>query len=224
MIMPNGVASIKEFIAKAEQETLPSGDDAYSQAVVSVFRRGFHDKPSGMSDDWMMMSQYLRLVEEVGEFQEAVTWQPSSDAARRELADVMIVLCQLAWLAGMEPSELSEQKEVQKRAFHYGIAHLARCLRKETEVDLAGTKAAINAIAYQIHIRAKQLDFDITEAMRAKCSQDEGRGYRHEGQKDSRLPTWADFSDLVQKAINDDPATPLKVVDYGKPSAANVVS
>lgn len=214
MSKPNGVASINEFIAKAEQETLPSGGDAYSQAVVSVFRRGFHDKPSGMSDDWMMMSQYLRLVEEVGEFQEAVMWQPSSDAARRELADVMIVLCQLSWLAGMEPAELSEAQDVQKRTFCFGIGHLARCLRKDTEEDMSMTQAAIKALAYQVHVRAKQLEMDVAEVMQAKCQGDEERGYRHEGEKDSRLTKWATFEELQAKATvtngeND------KVVNYG---------
>ena len=216
--------AIAKAIAAVEASMLPSGEDAYSQAVVSVFRRGFHDKAAGMADDWQVMSQFLRLIEEVGEFQEAIMWQPSGDKARQELADVMIVLCQISWLTGMEPAELAESKDVQKRAFCYGVGHLSRCLRKETEADFMLTHEAIKALAYQVHLRAKQFDCDIAEVMRAKCGEDEGRGYRHEGKKDSRLPTWEGFSDLVQKAISDDPATPLKVVDYGKPSAATVVS
>jgi len=212
----NVVVNIEQAIAVAEKAMLPVGDDAYSQAVKSVFKRGFHDKPAGMSDDWMMMSQYLRLVEEVGEFQEAVMWQPSSDAARQELADVMIVLCQIAWLAGMDPAELGNGEDVQKRAFHYGVGHLARCLRKATESDPSDVQHAIRALAYQVHLRAKQLEMEIGEVMRAKCGADEGRGYRHEGKKESRLPTWASYGDLLQKAINDDPATLLKVVDYGE--------
>lgn len=226
----HSTTSLTELLASLEKAMLPVGEDAYSQAVVSVFRRGFHDKPSGMSEDWMIMNQYLRLVEEVGEFQEAVMWQPSSESAMKELADVMIVLCQLAWLAGMDPAELADAKQVQKRAFHFGVGHLARCLRKDTTKDLNATQAAIKALAYQIHLRAKQFGCDIAAVMSAKCGDDEGRGYRHEGHNgdngDSRLTKWATFEDVAAKATvttvtngNNE-----KVVDYGSPAPATVIS
>jgi hypothetical protein len=115
----------------------------------------------------------------------------------------------------MEPAELAETKEVQKRTFCYGVGHLARCLRKDTEEDLSMTQAAIKALAYQVHVRAKQLEMDVAEVMRSKCGQDEGRGYRHEGKKDSRLTNWTSFEELQAKATvtNGDHD---KVVNYGE--------
>ncbi len=74
----------------------------FDQAVVSVKARGFHD-PAAVPD-WMgeplMMTQFARLSEEVGEV--ARSLRKGGDDLAEELADVVIVAAQMAHIVGVD--------------------------------------------------------------------------------------------------------------------------
>jgi len=74
----------------------------FDRAVASVQARGFHDAAS--IPEWMgeplMMAQFARLTEEVGEV--ARSLRKGGDTLAEELADVVIVAAQMAHLLGVD--------------------------------------------------------------------------------------------------------------------------
>ncbi len=74
----------------------------FTRAVSSVKARGFHAPAS--IPDWMgeplMMAQYARLAEEVGEV--ARSLRKGGDTLAEELADVVIVAAQMAHLINVD--------------------------------------------------------------------------------------------------------------------------
>jgi NTP pyrophosphatase (non-canonical NTP hydrolase) len=68
-------------------------------AVRSVQERGFYDNLPPVVDDRLLMAQWLRFVEEVGELSRALR---KGNGAADEMADVLIVLFQLAHVLGVD--------------------------------------------------------------------------------------------------------------------------
>lgn len=167
---------------------LPARTDPYNVSVHSVWERGFHDFPPPAATNWRIMAQFTRLVEEIAEFTEANLWEPRSEKTQSEIADVLIVLSQLAWLTGMEPSQLAArpvvtnpliETEPNKRNITIVLGSLARALRKMNQ-DTHAVHAAISSLAQQMHFRCKTAGFkDIEAVILAKCAADEQRGKLH---------------------------------------------
>lgn len=167
---------------------LPARTNPYGASVHSVCQRGFHNFPPSATTNWRIMAQFIRLTEEVAEFTEANLWEPRSEKTRDEIADVLIVLSQLAWLTGMEPSQLAArpavtsstvETEPNKRNITIVLGTLARALRKMNQ-DTHAVHAAISSLAQQMHFRCKTAGFkDIESVILAKCAADEQRGKLH---------------------------------------------
>lgn len=171
-----------------EMLALPGGVDPYSASVRSVWKRGFHAVPPPAATNWRIMAQFIRLAEEIAEFTESNLWEPRSDKTRDEIADVLIVLAQLAWLTGMEPSQLAARPKIasstvetepHKRNLVIVLGTLARALRKVSE-DKSAVHAAIGLLAQQMHHRCVTAGFkNIETIIVEKCAADEGRGKLH---------------------------------------------
>lgn len=157
---------------------LPTGDDIASEAVRSVARRGFHDTLPEVARNGFVMAQFLRLVEEVGEYRYASSLY-SFGSIESELADIMIVLCQLAWAYGVEPVLLL-RKPVEfgrgRQTWATRLEWLARHMRKN---DLDNVRSAIRGIAIQCNEEAAYLKIDLQKAIGAKLKADEQRGRLH---------------------------------------------
>jgi len=171
-----------------EMIALPGRTDPYSASVRSVWARGFHDFPPPATTNWRIMAQFTRLTEEIAEFTESNLWEPRSEKTRDEIADVLIVLAQLAWLTGMEPSTLAARPKItnsvvetepNKRNLGIVLGSLARALRKMSE-DKNAVHAAIGSLAQQMHHRCVTAGFkDIEAVIMGKCAADEKRGKLH---------------------------------------------
>lgn len=172
----------------AEMPALPGRTDPYSASVRSVWERGFHDFPPPATTNWRIMAQFVRLTEEIAEFTESNLWEPRSDKTQSEIADVLIVLAQLAWLTGMDVSTLAArpriassmvETEPNKRNLVIVLGTLARALRKMAE-DKNAVHAAIGSLAQQMHHRCVTAGFkDIEAVIMGKCAADEKRGKLH---------------------------------------------
>lgn len=172
---------------------LPTAEDVYSKSVVSVYCRGFHNFAPALTLEWRIMAQFVRLCEEIAEYSESSQWAPRSDQTKSEIADVLIVLAQIAWLTGMDPAwlqnrPLSNHPEVEssiaKGNIMIRLGFLARSLRKCKGMDDRSGKMAIHSalrrIARQMHIRAATAGFtDIEAEIARKCAADEERGILH---------------------------------------------
>lgn len=171
-----------------EMLALPGGVDPYSASVRSVWKRGFHAVPPPATTNWRIMAQFIRLAEEIAEFTESNLWEPRSEKTKDEIADVLIVLSQLAWLTGMDVSSLAArpvvasstvETEPNKRNITIVLGTLARALRKMNQ-DTHAVHAAISSLAQQMHFRCKTAGFkDIESVILAKCAADEQRGKLH---------------------------------------------
>lgn len=156
---------------------LPTGDGACSLAVCSVWRRGFYDVQHVTERYPLLTAQFGRLVEEVGEFAEAAASMKLSKITD-ELADVMIVLCQMAWLSGMEPDVLIRSVSPEIMPLCVLQSKLFRAIRKDNTGDVYNL---LELMACQCKRIAKTHDIDLEQAMRDKITRDEQRGIRHEG-------------------------------------------
>lgn len=156
---------------------LPTGGDVGGLAVGSVWRRGFYDGQQVTERYPLLTAQYCRLTEEVGELAEAIDSLMLSDIAS-ELADVMIVLCQLAWLSGMNPDVLLCASTYEDVPFCVIQSKLYRSIRKD---DKKGISNWIVFMACQCDRIASTYNIDLRQAMRDKIARDEQRGIRHEG-------------------------------------------
>lgn len=167
---------------------LPGRVDPYSMSVHSVWARGFHDFPPPAATNWRIMAQFIRLTEEIAEFTESNLWEPRSEKTRDEIADVLIVLSQIAWLTGMDTAALAArpktansevEPEPHKRNLVIVLGALARALRKMNQ-DTHAVHSAIESLAQQMHYRCVTAGFkDIESVILAKCAADEQRGKLH---------------------------------------------
>ena len=94
-------------------------------AVRSVKGRGFYDELPAAVDNGQLMTQWLRFTEEVGELSRAIR---KEEGCSRELADVQVVLFQLAHVLGvdLETSVIAKLEADEARGhLHNGTADLA---------------------------------------------------------------------------------------------------
>jgi len=166
-----------EQMSAALLPSLPTGDGVCSDAVGSVWRRGFYDATHTTERYPLLTAQYCRLTEEVGELSEAEENLILSGITD-ELADVMIVLCQMAWLSGMNPDVLLCATTSEIVPLCVIQSKLYRSIRKGDEKGISNW---IVFMACQCDRVAKSHGIDLEQAMRDKIARDELRGIRHEG-------------------------------------------
>lgn len=160
-------------------------NDLRREAVESVQRRGFYDflppVTLGTFDEApTILAQFLRLVEEVGEFM--ASRMSSEESQHDELADVAIVWCQLANLTGYPVKmEFRAQTYPQTQHLIMQLGQLARALRKLTDTDCeAGQFGSIHPALAEMERTIMTLapgNFD--DIVRAKLAADEKRGVLH---------------------------------------------
>ena len=96
--------------------------DLQAQAVASVQSRGFYEAdaiPTNAKNP-LLMAQFLRLVEEVGELGRALRKDAGTD---EEAADVLVVLYQIANICGIALEEATRTKilaDEQRGHLHNG--------------------------------------------------------------------------------------------------------
>ncbi len=107
----------------------------FERAVSSVKARGFHAPAS--IPDWMgeplMMAQYARLAEEVGEV--ARSLRKGGDTLAEELADVVIVAAQMAHLINVDLEKaIAAKLTADESRGHLHNGHITKRIQL-TEVD-----------------------------------------------------------------------------------------
>lgn len=154
----------------------------YDEAVESVKRRGFYDNISSpLFENALLMAQYARLIEEIGEYEESVRSCASRESIVSELADVVIVAAQIGNLtdADFEEWERSERVKIPGCALVQLAGTWVRAVRKR---NFGAADGAIIRIIIWCRTSAAQRgvnDFDAV--IRAKLTADEQRGYQHNG-------------------------------------------
>jgi hypothetical protein len=164
---------------------LPQTQDVPSEAVRSVWRRGFYDATPMITSNQEIMGQVLRLGEEVAEFGDALRELHGAMAAHTELADVAIVLAQIAWLTGMPSTDL--QFDTHGRGTPYGMmslnheyGELCRALRKYAG-DYNPVHLRLVTFANMVGRMAASMQFDLEGMIMEKLTADEKRGRLHAG-------------------------------------------
>ncbi len=159
---------------------LPAGLDPCSEAVRSVWRRGFHGHMPPAATDSAVMAQFVRLVEEAGEFDQARRRLKDHHVQAAELADVLIVASNLAWVTGLDPAILSEARFGPLRELWPLVADLARALRRYDR-DRRPIWDALKEIAAYCWTEASKpaLATNLAGVMADKLAADEGRGRLH---------------------------------------------
>ena len=153
---------------------LPTGPDACSESVRSVYGRGFYDVLPSVAHNPLIMAQFLRLVEEAGELIEVAPSMKTGKIAE-ESADVVVADAQLAWLYDMDLDALLQPQECKHATSLLALlGRLARAMRKEADVQ-----SQIGQIANHVRLTAGLHDIDIRAAMLEKLAKDEQRGIRH---------------------------------------------
>lgn len=156
---------------------LPTGNHICEEAVRSVYRRGFYDV-TPFSEQWPYAAdQFGRLAEEIGELIEASS-TTKMDLIAEESADVLIVLCQLAWLYDLPPSELMVGEMGHVISLSILEGRLWRSMRKH---DSTNVRVLLRTMAIHVRQTARIYDIDIEQAMKDKLQKDEQRGVRHAG-------------------------------------------
>lgn len=151
-----------------------------TECVESVQRRGFHDNPPPAARYPQLMAQFLRLVEEIGEWEEA----HPPETAIGELADVYIVLCQIAHLLDMAdsavdgiqpagPASVEDVGELRNK--------LARALRAHDDGWHLRAQFATKQLLAQVLSWAAWAKVDFPATVRTKLAADEQRGQLHQG-------------------------------------------
>lgn len=164
------------------QHPLPNDDSLAAQAVRSVHRRGFYDSAPHVAHDAHLMAQFLRLVEEVGEYQQARTYNAANPEKAKEVADIAIVAYQIAWLTGA-PLDALHRVPLASTTFAAEVGTLARALRRwagRTD-DARPITAALQRIVALCHLVAEQMGLRLPELVAEKLAADEQRGYQHAG-------------------------------------------
>lgn len=156
---------------------LPTSKHICAEAVRSLHRRGFYDVMPFSELYPYAADQFGRLVEETGELTE-VSCTMKADRIAEESADVLIVLCQLAWLYDMPPEELMVGEMTHIISLSVLQGKLWRALRKSEHSQV---RILLRTMAIHVRQSARIHDIDIEEAMKAKLAKDEKRGRLHEG-------------------------------------------
>lgn len=154
---------------------LPTDNHVCAEAVRSVHRRGFYDVTPFSEQLPYAADQFGRLVEEVGELIEASV-TTKADRIAEESADVMIVLCQLAWLYDLHPPELMAGEMGHIISLSVLCGQLWRAMRKH---DCIRVRTLLRTMAIHVRQSARIYDIDIESAMVHKLQLDEKRGVRH---------------------------------------------
>lgn len=151
----------------------------------SVGRRGFHDQAPPVFADPVLGAQIAWLAAEAAEYEEA--WRAADDdLGLTELADMAIVLAQIAWLVGRDPDGLSQARYLKLGGTTIMIVvghvgHEATRMRAGRNTDLMW-RALLQAMAY-IYTRAAQKHNTGADALdgiiRQKLAADESRGALH---------------------------------------------
>lgn len=161
-----------EQLYKADLPPLPFDNHVCSEAVRSVVNRGFYAPLDMIPPE---VKQFGRLVEEVGELIEVSATMKGHRLAE-ESADVMIVLCQLAWLYNLPPSELMVGEMSHIISLSILCGQLWRAMRKSEYIHV---RTLLRTMAIHVRQSARIHDIDIERAMAEKLRKDEGRGIRH---------------------------------------------
>lgn len=160
---------------------LPASEHITAQAVRSVYERGFYDStpPAAKADH--IMAQVLRLAEEVGEVHDARRKRLSKDEQATEVADVYIVVCQIAWLTGLPGEMQLGRLAMPGTNMTIELGALTRALRKWTGelADAAAVHYALMRFAGLCYIMSDQCGVNLDERVAAKLGADEKRGYQH---------------------------------------------
>jgi hypothetical protein len=144
----------------------------FNQAVESVHKRGFHSAvPSIHFHNVRLMAQLARLAEEIGEWSES--WGNVS-----ELADVVIVVAQVAWLLQVDLHESTFDVPTSQTAnLSEMLGTLTRGLRKNDATMIA---MSLNCLVADCVLLARENGvLDLKFIIQAKLTADEKRGYLH---------------------------------------------
>lgn len=160
---------------------VPDNDHISAQAVRSVYNRGFYDSTPPVAKRDHVMAQFLRLSEEVGEVMEARHRRAPKDEQATELADVYIVVCQLAWLSGLPGAMQLGRLAMPGTTLPIELGHLARALRKwdGTLSQATGVHYSLMRLAGLCYTMSDQCGVKLEERVSQKLGQDEARGYQH---------------------------------------------
>lgn len=152
----------------------------FQECVESVRRRGFYDaRPAFHFHNALLMAHVCRLAEEIGEWQE-------SGGNVEELADIVIVCAQIAYLMDVELSEATFEIPGSVGA-NLGemLGTLARGLRRN---DRTMYSMALSCLVGDCVLLARANgEEDLRARIVAKLAADEKRGYLHGAQWSPRL-------------------------------------
>jgi NTP pyrophosphatase (non-canonical NTP hydrolase) len=172
-----------------KERTLPMGDSWTEKAVRSVYRRGFYGGFPHLAGEPQLMAQFIRLSEEVGEEERArlqMSHTPShhtAGALAEELADVAIVLAQIAWLTGMEAGVAEAVshsiRTIEGTTLPAELGELGRALRKAEPGRYEPVHLRIVRMAALCRILASQRGYNLEDLILRKLAQDEERGQLH---------------------------------------------
>lgn len=164
------------------------------KCVASVKRRGFWDSVPPVCDgtgmNKVITAQFLRLVEEAGEFQEAYTMKEihGLDKAIDELADMAVVLAQFVELTGMDLGTLVAAQRAQNvtgafrrdESLVMQLGRLARTLRYAKDGDYCDCWEPILCILFRVEAMATKFCVgDFNQVIISKLEKDEKRGRLH---------------------------------------------
>lgn len=167
---------------------LPKSDHISSRAVLSVHSRGFYDTAPIVTSYAHIMAQLLRLGEEVGEVMSARRKRAAKEAQAVEVADVYIVVCQIAWLAGLPGAMQLGRMAMSGTTLAIEYGELCRALRKwdGSMANVTGVHYSLMRLAGLCYIMVDQCGQRLEALVDNKLAQDELRGYQHEGKQDGK--------------------------------------
>lgn len=169
---------------------LPGGGGVFAESVRSVARRGFYDVAPVVVGDVRIMAEFLRLVEEIGEFglEAAMGEAANLDSLADEAADIIIVSSNLFWLAGGDIDGFLPDGEANApgglaevaRDLPVMVGMLARSLR-DTSAGYAPARERLGRIMGTAWHFMAGVNGSPSERVREKLQRDERRGRLHQG-------------------------------------------
>lgn len=160
---------------------LPNNDHISAQAVVSVHARGFYDTTPVATGYAHIMAQMLRLGEEIGEVMNARHKRQPKPEQAVEVADVYIVVCQLAWLTGLPGAMQLGRMAMPGTTLSIEYGELCRAVRKwdGSLANATGVHYALMRLAGLCYTMSEQAGAKLEDTVTAKLTTDETRGYQH---------------------------------------------
>lgn len=160
---------------------LPGNDHISAQAVVSVYKRGFYDSTPIATSFSHIMAQVLRLGEEIGEVMSARHKRAPKPEQATEIADVYIVVCQLAWLTGLPGAMKLGRMAMPGTTLSIEYGELCRAVRKwdGSLGNATGVHYALMRLAGLCYTMSEQAGAKLEDTVTAKLRTDETRGYQH---------------------------------------------